>query len=440
MKASRPRVLVLAALLGSSAASGALRVDESFGGGVASVFGSDAAANGVAIQPDGKVVAVGTAIELTHGVILARFTPEGVLDPNFGNGGLAKLFPSPPADYSGNAVAIDSAGRIVVAGAESSGRFLLARFLSNGSPDPAFGTGGLVLTGFPGAFATATSLAIQADGKIVAAGGAVTGTAGDFGAARYLVDGSLDASFGSGGRAVLDFGGTFYEFASGVVIRGDGRIVLGGRTDGAAGYAMALAQLLADGLPDASFGTAGKLVLPIAQSIECNGLLLQPDGKVVAGGPAYPFFGSLVVRLLANGSLDPAFGAAGVAQVPVVAANAIALDGGGRIVVGGSAAGGMALTRLLPNGALDPGVGPDGYVRALGGAPPQIAAGSLSLAVQPDGRILLAGWQELVTIQLLTVVRFVDGLVAPIPTLSGLGLAILGMGLALAAALVLRRS
>jgi uncharacterized delta-60 repeat protein len=338
-------------------------------------------------------------------------------------------------------VAIDSADRILVAGSEVSGLFLLARFLPNGTPDPAFGTGGLVLTGFPGGFAVALSLAIQADGKIVVAGGfTAAGGSADFAAARYTADGGLDGSFGTGGLLALDVGGAASESGESVVIRPDGRILLGGRTDTAAGYELAIAQLLSDGTPDTTFGTLGRFVLPLGQANECRSLTLQPDGKIVAAGPVYVPDGSHVIRLLANGALDPTFGTGGITQVSFLSASAAALDGAGRIAVAGTALGSMALTRLLPNGALDPNIGPDGYIHVLGGAPPNISAQATSLAVQQDGRIVLAGGEVEEVVQLVTVVRFADGTTAPIPTLSEVGLAILGLTLGLIAVLALRRS
>jgi hypothetical protein len=99
----------------------------------------------------------------------------------------------------------------------------------------------------------------------------------------------------------------------------------------------------------------------------------------------------------------------------------------------------MAMTRLLPDGRLDPSLGPAGYVHVLGGSPPQPAtAVANAIAVQRDGRVVLAGGQTLVVVGLLTVVRFVDPL-TPVPTLSVSGLAALGILLFAAGAFALRR-
>ena len=126
--------------------------------------------------------------------------------------------------------------------------------------------------------------------------------------------------------------------------------------------------------------------------------------------------------------------------VSFLSAAALAFDGTGRIAVAGTGdSATMALARLLPNGSLDPSLGPAGYVHVLGGAPPQPAtAGANAIAIQPDGRILLAGFQELVVVELLTVVRFVDPL-TPVPALSDAGLVVLALSLAAGGWFALRR-
>jgi uncharacterized delta-60 repeat protein len=165
-------------------------------------------------------------------VVLAAFlapslaqAAAGDLDPSFGTGG--KVTTDFGGDVQGEIVstAIDSRGRIVAGGfsgdIHSRGYFTLARYLPDGSLDRSFGTGGIAVTGLEG---TAFSVAIDRVGRIVAAGSARGAPAGsDLAVARYHSDGSPDTSFGTGGVVTTDFGGD--EWARSVAIDSRGRIV-----------------------------------------------------------------------------------------------------------------------------------------------------------------------------------------------------------------------
>lgn len=435
----RPGFLTLVAAFGVSAA-GAIQLDPSFRDGGIVALPQPTAATGVAVQSDGKIILLAPipAGEPQVGVLLARLLPGGGPDLSFGTGGIVEA-PLPSQFCSPNAVGVDPAGRILVVGTlqtGSAGSFFAARFASSGALDPAFGAGGVATVDFPGLYAGAGGMALQADGALVLAGGVSSPTAGDFAAARLLPDGALDPAFGSGGRVVLDLGTDFGESASSVVVRPDGRVVLGGRTNTGTTYEMTLAGLLPDGSPDPGFGAGGKTVLAVGGS-ECRGIAIQADGKITAAGPFYGSAsgGTIAARFLASGLLDPSFGTGGTATVDLMSATGVALDAGGRVVVGGTGFNAtMALTRFLADGRLDPSLGPAGYVHVLGGAPPQPAtAWANAVAIQPNGRILLAGGQELTVLQLLTVVRFADPS-TPVPALSGVALA--GFAVLLAAASV----
>lgn len=179
-------------------------LDTSFGGGTGTatltIFGNGGA-RGLAVQPDGKYVVVGDddpnpqagADELT----LARFNHDGTLDTTFGNN-LGYVTATFGNFYSiGFAIALQSDGNIVVAGATGTSlncaSFLVARFLTNGQPDPSFGNAGTAVTHFLSACAgdEATAVALQNDGKIVALGGA----GGDYTMARFTTNGHLDSGF-----------------------------------------------------------------------------------------------------------------------------------------------------------------------------------------------------------------------------------------------------
>src|SRR5262249_2643278 len=149
----------------------------------------------LAIQADGKIVAAG------QGFVLARYNPDGSLDTSFGSGGEGSTSLPGTAGGGGGSIAVQTDGRIGALGTVLNTQnhiedFALARYNTNGSLDTTFGSGGEVTTDFAGIGQFGTSVALQSDGKIVAAGGAgvsgSTGIRGDFGLARYNTDGSLD--------------------------------------------------------------------------------------------------------------------------------------------------------------------------------------------------------------------------------------------------------
>jgi uncharacterized delta-60 repeat protein len=131
-----------------------------------------------------------------------------------------------------NAVAVQSDGKIVVAG-DSNGDFIVARYNINGALDTTFNPGGIipgvVFTDFAGGFDQAFAVTIQLDGFIVVAGTASNGSGSDFGIARYETDGDLDPNFGTGGKLFVDFGNDLDE-AKSLVIQSDGKIVIAGYT------------------------------------------------------------------------------------------------------------------------------------------------------------------------------------------------------------------
>jgi uncharacterized delta-60 repeat protein len=210
--------------LRAHAAAGDL--DTSFGVGgkvvtdVSQAGSFDESANDVAIQPDGKIIAVGQAVNSGNGTsdfAVIRYNPDGSLDTSFGIGGQVLTDFNNSTDWA-LAIALQLDGRIVVAGYASTPNlaytFAVARYTSNGELDQSFGTGGKVTVFFNKIFKGGKSLrplvaslirdvAIQSDGKIVLAGFADN----NFGLARLSPDGSLDLNFGTGGKTILSLGG-----------------------------------------------------------------------------------------------------------------------------------------------------------------------------------------------------------------------------------------
>lgn len=280
-----------------------------------------------------------------------------------------------------------------------------------GSLDGSFGSGGKITTDFSGGPDAALSVILQTDGKIVVAGYARVGTGYDFALARHNANGSLDTSFGTGGKVTTDFGGR--DFGLAMALQSDGKIVVVGYsctppplvvnascTDSS--YKFALARYDANGSLDASFGTLGKVTTDLPGTKEqVLAVVLQPwDGAIVVAG--YVFNGSnydfALARYNSTGTLDASFGSAGIITTDFASrddqAIGLALQTDGRIVVSGSTSSGggyrdFALARYNGNGTLDTSFGNGGKVTTDFGGGDDAAP---SVAVQTDGQIVAAGF------------------------------------------------
>src|SRR5437773_2372880 len=212
------------------------------------------------------------------GGISAPVTKGGALDPSFGAGGMASFQFYGVSETSADAVLVQSDGKIVPVGwsqsLESGGMpatFALARLNPDGSPDAGFGAGG----GVTEPLGEAHAAVLQPDGKIVAAGNGLI-------LARYNPDGSLDAGFGSGGIVTTAFAGP--SSANAVALQPDGMIVTAGTVFVGLGD-FALARYNPDGTLDPGFGAGGQATTDFAGGDDAAfAVLLQPDGRVVAGG------------------------------------------------------------------------------------------------------------------------------------------------------------
>ena len=191
------------------------------------------------------------------------------------------------SDDNGTAVAIQSDGKIVAAGLSLNGTsydFALARYNTNGTLDTTFDTDGKVVTPFGSSIDIAYSVAIQADGKIVAAGSYNNGTDNDFALARYNTNGSLDTTFDTDGKVVTSFG-SGYDVAHSVAIQSDGKIVAAGGYDNGTDWDFALARYNTNGSLDTTFDTDGKVVTPFGSGDdEAYGVAIQSNGKIVVAG------------------------------------------------------------------------------------------------------------------------------------------------------------
>ena len=300
----------------------------------------------LALQPDGKILAAGWTWNGTdNDFAIARYNTNGSLDSSFGNNGKVTTAIGAGND-KGTSVVMMSDWTIVVGGSSFNGQdddFVLVRYLANGTLDNNFGTNGKVITPIGTGNDNINAIAIQPDSSIVAAGTVSNGVSNSFGLARYHSNGTLDNSFGTNGKVVTP-GGISDDEGYSLVLQPDGKIVVGGYSNNGVNDDFGLVRYLPNGNQDSSFGVNGKVTTAIGSSNEAvYSLLVQPDGKLVAAGSS--LFGGInryaLVRYNVDGSLDNSFGANGkVTTVMSVSNNeayAVALQPDGKIVAAGYA-------------------------------------------------------------------------------------------------------
>jgi uncharacterized delta-60 repeat protein len=269
-------------------------LDDTFGGDgkVGTPFARNARAFGVAIQPDGKIVLAGGVLTPFGGresFALVRYKPNGELDDTFGGDG--KVTTGFGDDALALGVAIQPDGKIVAVGhvipPSFIDRFALARYKPNGTLDDTFGGDGKVRTRI-GDRAGASGVTIQADGKIVAAGTVEDRDQVMFGVARYKPNGALDDTFSGDGKVRTSFGGRpgGRAGADEVLLQADGKIVAAGGLfidDNTARFA--LTRYRPNGALDDTFGGDGKVTTPFGDRVAfANGVAIQPGGKIVLAG------------------------------------------------------------------------------------------------------------------------------------------------------------
>jgi len=188
-----------------------------------------------------------------------------------------------------------------------------------GSLDLTFGSSGIVTTDIGNSYDYAQALALQSDGKIVAAGYARIGGTEDFAMARYLTTGTLDITFGNAGTVTTAIG-SFTDEAYALGIQEDGKIVVAGRSNNGTNYDFAMARYLSDGTLDSTFGTAGTVTTAIGSGHDyVHTLGIQTDGKIVLAGEYYKDFNYYytLARYFSDGTLDPSFGTGGIATTAI---------------------------------------------------------------------------------------------------------------------------
>lgn len=274
---------------------------DSDGYAIVDINGDDSAAD-VAIQSDGKLVVVGTNDGGGHDFSVVRYETTGALDTTFDSDGVFTHDFGGSSFDQATSVALQSDGKIVVGGS-SAVQFGLIRLTTAGVLDTTFDTDGKVTTDFGAGSETINSLAIQADGKIVAGGTADL----DFALARYNVDGSLDTTFDTDGLQTSDMGAT--EQAYDIALTATEKIVISGSTNIIGTNDVMVQRYNSDGSIDTTFNTVGTRITVVGGTSE-NGYSVNAldDGKLLVGGNTSPN-GLLLNRYLESGPEDTTFGA-----------------------------------------------------------------------------------------------------------------------------------
>lgn len=322
--------------------------DGSFGtsGKVTTSYGNQGfEAYNAALQSDGKIVVVGNQITNSSlgysQVALVRYNPNGSLDTSFDTDGIVTMQLDSSNEDFGIEVKIQSDGKIVI-GVQSrinfDRDFVLIRYNSDGTLDSTFGTNGISRTLLNTTNEAIYDIALQSDGKIVAAG-VISGTSNDDVAVfRYNSDGSLDTTFATNGKFIYDFASN-HNYASSVVITSDNKLVIGGWYNNSAsssGFSPFLMRLTDAGIFDTSFNTTGILIQTSDELI--NDVMLQSDNKIIAISSLNSKFG--VSKFNTNGSFDTTFGTNGKVETLIYINSCYAKSGAlqpdGKIVTVGT--------------------------------------------------------------------------------------------------------
>jgi uncharacterized delta-60 repeat protein len=310
--------------LGRMSASG--RLDTSFAdGGIVetAVAARSLGVATIALQPDGKILVAGSAgLGPNLDFVVARYGVTGGLDASFGSTGVARA--SFGTDAAPSSIAVLPGGKILVSGKCGSPEdaigtdYALARFDSTGTLDPSFGVGGTVRVDVRASVDGPGRMIVQADGKILVAGGSSREPArlvSDASLVRFTPDGSLDPTFGTNGKLVTQFS-TLDQSAGAIGFDGSGRIVVAGTAMLApSGYDFALFRLSPSGALDESIGNAGLITTDVGGDEGAVSLFVRADGKLLVGGTSISPGGAAssiaAVRYLPDFTPDPGFGVTG---------------------------------------------------------------------------------------------------------------------------------
>ena len=375
-------------------------------GMVVSDVGTEDRAYAMILQPDGKIVVAGRSREGRSfpDYELVRYNPDGSFDTTFGTGGKVRTFVPTLAIWGEFwALALQPDGKIIAVGSVRSSSGALAatavfRYHTNGSLDTTFGAGSGYVRIEHG---VDRAVVLQPDEKIVCAGGGGDSFSSNFQISRLNADGSPDNAFDGDGHVAIDFAGSG-DGAYDLALQPDGKIIAAGRSrtspaDGTSDN-YALTRILPNGSLDTTFDGDGKVTTDFNNLQDIGfAVVLQADGKIIVSGQASPEINNYdfgLVRYNTDGSLDTTFDGDGKVLTNIGGYDIsydLKLQRNGKIVAGGlNLEGGgaaAAITRYNPDGSLDTSFNSDGKVAFFFYANDDIRA----LAIQPDGKILAAG-------------------------------------------------
>jgi uncharacterized delta-60 repeat protein len=430
---------VAAVLLIPSAQATPGALDPTFGAGgkVTTAIGLGASGSALALQPDGKLVAAGYSDNGKANFALVRYKPNGSLDTSFNGTGKVTTTIGSGSDIA-DALVLQPDGRLAAAGESYNGSdwdFALARYNPDGSLDTSFKGTGKVTTAIGSGEDVAYSLALQPDGKLVAAGDTSdNGSNFEFALARYNPGGSLDTSFNGTGKVTTAIGiGPTYDQAFALVLQPNGRLVVAGRSYNGSNFDFALARYNPNGSLDTSFNGTGRVTTAMGPGDDlARALVLQPDGKLVAAGLSRRHTRNrlALARYNPNGSLDASFNGTGkvitaIGPTKDAGAFALVLQPDGRLAAAGTSWNGsnfdFALVRFNPNGSLDVSFNGTGKVTTAFGPGDDGASG---LVLQPDGKLVAAGGSFNGDKYVIALARYRSGtLVCVVPSVKGKTLA-----------------
>ncbi len=304
------------------------------------------------VQPDGKILAVGTTDGIGKDFVLMRYNADGSLDSSFASNG--KVITDFGNNDYGQSVTVQANGKILIAGSTLD-KLALVRYNTDGSIDPSLGIDGKLLTDISPS-ASNPEVIVQADDKILITLTSSTANQSDFALRRYNSDGTLDATFDTDGQLITNFGTGSFQSGLDVVLQSDGKILVSGNNENGE----SVLRYNPDGSLDNSFDSDGKVILPVGFG---SRIALQTDGKILVKGNDGLDGTSSLVRYNTDGSLDLGFGSNGYAS--------LSLDGyvlpqaDGKILIAGSSWNGLndefVLSRYNNDGSVDKSFGAPTY-------------------------------------------------------------------------------
>jgi len=302
--------------------------------------GTDADATwAMALQDDGKIILGGSVynqLTTVDDYALVRLNSDGTADNTFGTGGLVMT------DIDGNwdnayDMVLQDDGKILLAGegyTNSNRKVCVVRYNTDGTLDASFGTGGIAINAIGCGEERTRAIALQADGKIIVAGYFNEGINDQTFVTRFNSDGTVDNTFGNNGTATLDIAGNEDRFWT-LYVLPDGKILAGGTTDPADDPATMIFKYLSDGTLDNSFGSNGMALNNFGVNDFLKDMIVDDDGKILTAGGGFSFE---LIRFLDTGYPDTDFGTNGIVNTSIgnfCFAHSICLQANGRIVVSG---------------------------------------------------------------------------------------------------------